>query len=418
MEQDLRVRSHLGALSRFYFDALQGLAPIRTHRAERAIRREHESRVVEWVRAGTAYFRSQSAVNGMGALGNMLLAIWIMFDYVGHGGSPGGALLLLYWALTLPALSRSATALALQYPLYRNRLLAVMELLDAPEEGDAAAAHAAGAIEAGAGPADIEIEGVTVQASGATILHEIDLRIAPGEHVAIVGPSGAGKSSLAGLLLGWHTPTAGSIRVDGELLLGERLAELRRATAWVDPEVRLWNRALLENIRYGASVSEDRPLPVEEADLFGVLEKLPSGLQTPLGEGGGLVSGGEGQRVRLARALYRRKVRLVIMDEPFRGLDREKRRELLTRAREHWRDATLLFISHDISEASGFERVLVIEGGGVVEDGPPDALAALPGSRFGELLRADEAVWTGVWGDGAWRRLRMEGGRIVEDDRR
>jgi ATP-binding cassette subfamily B protein len=416
-ERDLRVRAHLGALSRFYFDALLGLAPIRTHRAERAVRREHEARVVEWMRAGAENFQAQLVVNTLGALGNTLFAVWIMFDFAGHGGSPGGALLLLYWALNLPALSRGMATLALQYPLYRNRLLSVMELLDAPEETDARSAEGITGGEWPPGPVAIRLDGVTVQASGVTILDSIDLQIAAGEHVAIVGPSGAGKSSLVGLLLGWHTPAQGEISIHGEPLRGERLAQLRRVTAWVDPEVRLWNRSLLENIRYGAPPG-DAPLPVEQADLFGVLEKLPQGLQTPLGEGGGLVSGGEGQRVRLARALYREGVRLVIMDEPFRGLDREKRRELLARARAKWHDATLLFISHDISEAAGFERVLVIENGRVAEDGPPDVLAAQPDSRFGELLRADEEIRSSVWGDRLWRRLRMEQGRVREEELR
>ncbi len=98
---------------------------------------------------------------------------------------------------------------------------------------------------------------------------------------------------------------------------------------------------------------------IDAAELQRVIERLPNGLETPLGEGGGLVSGGEGQRVRLARALLRSNVRLAILDEPFRGLDSEQRHALLARAREVWRDATLIFISHDIREAMEFDRVLV-----------------------------------------------------------
>src|SRR5439155_19621964 len=125
---------------------------------------------------------------------------------------------------------------------------------------------------------------------------------------------------------------------------------------------------------------------IEAADLHGVLERLPDGLQTPLGEGGALVSGGEGQRVRFGRALLRPGVRLAILDEPFRGLDREKRRTLLARARDAWRGATLLCITHDVGETLGFERVVVVEGGRVVEDAAPAELAARAGSRYRALL--------------------------------
>jgi energy-coupling factor transporter ATP-binding protein EcfA2 len=94
-----------------------------------------------------------------------------------------------------------------------------------------------------------------------------------------------------------------------------------------------------------------------------VIERLPGGLAGGLGEGGGLVSGGEGQRVRLARALLRPRVRLAILDEPFRGLEGDLRRGLLAVARQRWRSATLLYVSHDIDSALGFERVVVVDGG-------------------------------------------------------
>ncbi len=108
---------------------------------------------------------------------------------------------------------------------------------------------------------------------------------------------------------------------------------------------------------------------LDQADLLDVLARLPDGLQTSLGDGGGLLSGGEGQRVRFGRALHRGDIRLAILDEPFRGLDREQRQRLLGQAREYWRGATLLCITHDLSETLSFDRVLVIDGGRIVEDG-------------------------------------------------
>jgi ATP-binding cassette subfamily B protein len=262
----------------------------------------------------------------------------------------------------------------------------------------------------------VEIEAVTLQASGHVILDNISLAFAPGEHVAIVGPSGAGKSSLVGLLLGWRRPSAGRIVVDGSLLDGAGLLEVRRQTAWVDPAVQLWNRSLYENLRYGMEELETRPLSevVEAADLYDVLERLPEGLKTELGENGGLVSGGEGQRVRLGRAMLRPGVRLVILDEPFRGLDREKRRLLLAEARRHWRAQTLLCVTHDVGETLGFPRVLVVENGQIVEDGDPQALAADPESRYASLLAAEEHVRRALWASAAWRRLVIADGKLEE----
>ena len=107
-------------------------------------------------------------------------------------------------------------------------------------------------------------------------------------------------------------------------------------------------------------------------------------------------------------------MRLVILDEPFRGLDRELRRTLLARAREHWRQATLLCITHDVGETTGFERVLVVEGGRIVEDGAPAVLAERTGSRYRALLEAEKAVREGLWSSGQWRRQWLEGGRLQE----
>jgi len=109
-------------------------------------------------------------------------------------------------------------------------------------------------------------------------------------------------------------------------------------------------------------------------------------------------------------------VRLVILDEPFRGLDRERRRELLTRVRRLWGEVTLLCITHDVGETLAFDRVLVIAEGRLVEDGVPTDLVAQAGSRYGALLAAEEAVRQGLWSHGMWRRLWLTGGRLVEDD--
>jgi ABC-type transport system involved in cytochrome bd biosynthesis fused ATPase/permease subunit len=231
--------------------------------------------------------------------------------------------------------------------------------------------------------------------------------------VAVVGPSGAGKSSLVGLLLGWHKASQGEVLVDGAPLDIDRL---RLSTAWVDPAVQLWNRSLFDNLQYGSEFDPSAVGDVIDAALLrSVLESLPEGMQTVLGEGGALVSGGEGQRVRLARALLRKNVRLVVLDEPFRGLDREKRRELLARARQLWRGATLLCVTHDLGETLAFDRVLVIEAGRLIEDGVPQQLQAKASSRYAQMLAAERQIQSELWAGNMWRRMRLEAGQIVEE---
>ena len=418
-ERDLRARTHTGALSRFYLDALQGIIPIRTHNAEKTVRREHEGLLVEWTSASMSLQRGVVTVEAVQMLAGFGFAAWLSHRYLQAEGLIGGALLLIYWALSLPALGQEIAALARLYPAYRNITLRVLEPLGALEE-TLSTGNDSGDDYASTNPdlvstrgIRIDFKDVSVRAGGHTILEAIDLTVEEGSQVAIVGPSGAGKSSLVGILLGWHKPAAGQVLTDGLLLDGHRLESLRLATAWIDPTVQLWNLSLMENLRYGTqNASSSVSKVIEAADLNDVIESLPYGLQTSLGEGGALVSGGEGQRVRLGRAMLRPRVRLVILDEPFRGLDRERRRKLLARARELWQGATLLCITHDVGETRSFDRVLVVEGGRVIEDGFPVELSRQTDSRYRSLLEAEEGVRKGLWSGIAWRRLQLEKGYL------
>jgi ATP-binding cassette subfamily B protein len=414
-DSDLRIRNHNGALSRCYLDALLGLVPIRAHGAEAPLRREHEGLLVEWARASLGLLRSVVAAEAVVTLVGFGLAVWLLNDHLSRGTEIGSVLLLVYWALSLPMLGQQIALVAEQYPAHRNVTLRALEPLGAPDGLGAAEGFAAAhPSPPRSGRVAISLRGVSVRASGNWILRDVALEIEPGSHVAVVGPSGAGKSSLVGLLLGWHRPANGQVLVDGEPLDARRLETLRRETAWVDPSVQLWNRSLLENLRYGAADHAPLDLAIDAADLASLLERLPDGMQTQLGEGGALVSGGEGQRVRLARALLRGDARLVILDEPFRGLDRERRAELLRRARERWRSATLICVTHDVGETLGFDRVLVVESGRVVEDARPEQLASRAGSRYRQLLDAEAAVRVGLWSSSQWRQLDLGGGRLSE----
>ena len=439
LERDFRARVHAGALGRFNLDALLGLTAIRAHGAERAVRREHESLLTDWISASRSLVRAATAAESLQLLTGLFASCALLWQYLPRSGNGSGVLLFVYWAMNLGTLGQQLAGLLRQWPGQRNLALRLIEPLGAleepqgPEDGvgrgravelhEATAAQVAAAGEAGppAKPTreavSIELKDVSVHAGGNQILDRIDLRVSAGEHVAIVGASGAGKSSLVGLLLGWHRPSHGSVLVDGRALSGRAQDELRRDTAWVDPAVQLWNRALLDNLRYGNAAAAPISIgdALADADLLRVLEGLPEGLQTALGEGGGLLSGGEGQRVRFGRSLLRDNVRLAILDEPFRGLDRPRRRELMGRALAHFTRATVLCITHDVGETQQFDRVLVVEGGRVVEDGPPAALLAREGSRYGELIAAELELHRELFESSGFRKLTLDHGAIREE---
>jgi ATP-binding cassette subfamily B protein len=423
-ERDLRMRTHLGALSRFYLDALLGLVPIKTHGAERAMMRQHEAQLYEWARTGREYYNVASIVQAFGTMLYTGFAIAILVNYIARGGQPGEILLLFYWTLNLPALGQSLADQIQQYPMQRNRILRLLEPLSAPDEEqswqstDGSASDDLIENPQRANAVSVDIQDVRLQAGGHVILDDLNLKIEPGEHIAVVGLSGAGKTSFVGLLLGWHRPSRGRILVDGDELDGAKIQSLRRETAWVDPAVSLWNRSLYENLRYGIEHSESAPIGeiIQKADLFEVMQRLPDGLKTILGESGGLVSGGEGQRVRLGRAMLRPDIRLVIMDEPFRGLDRAKRRSLLMQSRSLWAGVTMLCATHDVGETLTFPRVMVIEDGRLIEDDQPSKLAANPGSRYRQLLDAEESVRKNLWANVNWRRFYMDSGKLTQID--
>jgi ATP-binding cassette subfamily B protein len=403
--RDLRVRTHAGALERFHLDALLGRTAIDAHGARPALESEHERLLAEWARASVALQRGSVAVETVQMLVGFLLAGWMLMGRLATAET-AGLLLLAYWMLNLPAIGYELALYAREYPAQRNTLLRLLDVLEAPLVPEEQSVSR----EAGT---SIDLREVVVHLGGQPVL-DVDLHIAAGGHVAIVGASGAGKSTLAGVLLGWHEPSHGQLLVGNEVIDARTVRALRRETAWVDPAVQVWNRSLLENLTSGAGRVEDVAPVIEAAGLMPVLTRLPEGLSTSLGEGGGLLSAGEAQRVRLGRAMLRRGARLVILDEPFLGLERERRRQLLAEARRRWSASTLIYVTHDIAEARGFDRVLVMDRGRVVEDGDPRVLAQTMGSRYRRLLQAQEGVQA-RFATSEWRRVRLENGRLVQD---
>jgi ABC-type multidrug transport system fused ATPase/permease subunit len=438
-EPDMRVQTHAGALSSFVLNALLGLTPIRIHGAERSLRRGQEALLVEWTKARYWLQGLSVAFEGVLMLASYALVVLLVYSYLETSARAALVLLVVFWALRFPILGQRLLVLTRSLPSAMNRvrrlldMIGDIELQQAPTPapvpdpelrpsppGEAAPyreeVKPAAGTAAAAGGVHISMERVRVKGGGHIILDKVSLDIAAGEHVAVVGVSGAGKSTLVGLLLGWLRPARGEIRVDGELLDQPAIERLRRVSAWVDPAISIWNQTLLDNLRYGNDSATGWSLDaaLRRAEMLDILEALPEGLQTPLGEGGGLVSGGQGQRVRLARAMLRSSVRLAILDEPFRGLDRARRARLLAGSRQLWANVTLLCVTHDVAQTQEFDRVLVVEGGRIIENGSPKELLAADKSRYAELLRADQDNHQLLWSSGRWRHWWLADGQLVE----
>ncbi len=190
-------------------------------------------------------------------------------------------------------------------------------------------------------------------------LHEISATIHPGEVVAVAGPSGAGKSTLIGALLGFVPVEHGHIDLGGVDLSTLDPEAWRRSIAWVPQQTHLFARTIADNIRLGRpdATDEDVASAVEAAGLTPVIDHLPEGLSTRLGEGGAGLSTGERQRVALARAFVRDSP-LLLLDEPTANLDGETEEGVLTAVRRLIRGRTVIMAAHRPSLLAMADRVI------------------------------------------------------------
>jgi ABC-type transport system involved in cytochrome bd biosynthesis fused ATPase/permease subunit len=339
----------------------------------------------------------------------------LLWSYLRVEQNQGTLLLISFWALRLPLEARALSAGLQRVPGVLAATGRLVEPLTAHESPADVEVGDEETLVLGNRPGmSLRFRDVGVVLGTHEVLAGFSLDIKGGAHIAIVGSSGAGKSSLLAVLLGLLERAQGEILVDGHPLERYDVGRLRRETVWVDPAVQLWNRSMLANLQFGNPLGARHPLDaiVEETELKDLLERMSKGFATPLGESGARVSGGEGQRVRLSRALLRRGARLVLLDEAFRGLDRRARRRFSKSVRARAKNVTLLEVTHDVADTQEFDRILVIEDGKLVEDGPPRALLATAGSRYAELVRADLDVQAAVWSASHWKRIILEAGSV------
>lgn len=209
------------------------------------------------------------------------------------------------------------------------------------------------------------------------ILKDISFRIAPGEKVAVVGASGSGKSTLVKLLFRFYDSSGGSIKVGGIDIRELQIQSLRRAIGIVPQDTVLFNDTIYNNILYGrpdASPDEIQEA-IEHAQLSDFIGHLPDGTQTMVGERGLKLSGGEKQRVAIARTILK-KPAILVFDEATSALDSKTERGILEALREVARGHTSLVIAHRLSTVVDADRILVLDKGRIVESGSHQQLLA------------------------------------------
>ncbi len=221
----------------------------------------------------------------------------------------------------------------------------------------------------------------------APILSELELTVPAGQTVALIGPTGAGKSTIAKLLARFHDPGSGAITLDGVDLRDLADAELRRAVTLVTQENHLFSGSVAENIRFGRPGADDAAVEAAARAIgaHDFIAALPDGYATEVHRRGGRLSAGQRQLVAFARA-FLADPRVLILDEATSSLDAPTERLVQRALGSILRDRTALVIAHRLSTVEIADRVLVLDGGRIVEDGPPAELA-VAGGRYAALHR-------------------------------
>ena len=216
------------------------------------------------------------------------------------------------------------------------------------------------------------------------ILRQVSFRIEPGQKVAVVGASGAGKSTLVKLLFRFYDLNSGSISIGGRDISAFSKHSLRRAIGIVPQDTVLFNDSIFENVRYGCPDSSDADVAnaIQLAHLDTFISQLPDGDQTRVGERGLKLSGGEKQRVAIARTILKR-APILVFDEATSSLDSKSEQAILKALRDVAKGHTSLVIAHRLSTIIDADRIVVLDQGSVVEQGTHEELLELHGHYAG-----------------------------------
>jgi subfamily B ATP-binding cassette protein MsbA len=258
----------------------------------------------------------------------------------------------------------------------------IFKIIDTPLEdagGDRALGRARGEVE-------YRDVGFRYPTGAEAVLTGVSFSVRAGETLAIVGRSGGGKSTIVNLLPRFYDVTSGSVRLDGHDVRDYRLPDLRAQVSLVSQDVVLFNDTVSKNISFGFDATEAQiEAAAAAARVTEFTDQMEQGLQTIVGDRGVLLSGGQRQRIAIARALLRN-TPILILDEATSALDTELERQIQEQLEHLMHNRTTLVIAHRLSTVEKADRILVMDGGRVIETGTHEELLARNG-QYAVLYR-------------------------------
>ncbi|RAU82336.1 ABC transporter ATP-binding protein [Pontibacter arcticus] len=339
----------------------------------------------------TAYYRGAFITFIIiGLFGGIILVIWYGATLVQNGDlSIGDLISFIIYTVFIGA---SVGGLGDLYGKVQSALGAterILEILNEEEETTSKALRSLNEIPKLAG--NISYKNVAFAYPTRTdiaVLNNINLSINAGEKIALVGPSGAGKSTIAQLLMRFYDVAAGSITVDGKDIRDIDLTTLRANIGIVPQEVLLFGGTIRENIAYGRPEATEAEITAaaQQANAWNFIQTFPEGMETLVGERGIKLSGGQRQRVAIARAILKNPA-ILILDEATSALDSESEQLVQQAMHQLMQNRTTIVIAHRLATIRKVDKILVIDGGAIVEEGSHDELSANPEGIYANLLK-------------------------------
>ena len=389
------MQERLDELSTLVQERLAGMGVVRAYTMERRATEEFAAANGALRDASAALARTQAhftPLMGLVAGVGTLIVLW-----AGGGAVVGGRLslgALVAFTGYLGYLAWPTVALGFTLSIVRRGLTSMERIQQVVDEARAAAPAGREPARPAAPAPAIRFAALTFAYPGREpVLRDVSFEVRVGEVVAVVGPTGSGKTTLGLLLARLWEPPAASVFVDGVDVTTVPLERVRAALAWVPQDAFLFSRALRDNVTLGRETL-DRAATERAAEAAGIAEEIEAfarGWNTVVGERGLTLSGGQRQRVAIARGLAGTPP-ILILDDVFANVDTAKETEILAGLRAA--APTILLMTHRLRAAQGADRIIVLDGGAVVESGPHAALLARGGlyARLWRIQRLEEEI--------------------------
>lgn len=382
------VMQHQSDLTSFSSEFLAGLKTTQLYHQEKRELEEKKKWIENYrkIRNKTFVLSSSSEL-----LGQLLrsLGFGIVFSYgawlIFEGELTIGSLLV--FTVYFPQLYLTIEKVQFSYLKiveYTPKISLLKEILDLPDEnqeGDRKleSSHTA----------TIEMKNVSFSYEGKRgNLHNVSLTIPTGKFIGIVGPSGGGKSTILDLITRMYKADEGVVTLSGVDIEKYQLSDIRNHITLVSQDVFIWNRSILDNLLYANpnATLQEVEKACEIAQILEFIQSLPQGFETVVGERGVKLSGGEKQRLGIARTILRDS-KILLMDEPTSALDAQTEANLMEALQTFRDNKTIIVVAHRLSTIQNADKIIVVQNGSVVEEGDHHQLAQIKGGVYSQLLQ-------------------------------